>query len=928
MPEPEARTVDADHPPVTALPDAAAMPFLQPDGTETKPGQRWNRFTMETVFAGARHSHLAEDAGKMEKVLITARLVTHGIEWRRRAWAQLCAMEQTGILRCLDAFEENGWRYEVMAAPPSTTVAEWLSAHRPGFDELEAFVRQVAATLDALHDDGLVHLNLQPESLFIEERANGPEFIVGGLQEVTLFQQPELIPIEVDPFYAPPEAAGLARHSPGPQLCAWDWWSLGRVLQEVLLGQHVVMFLLKRTGPRTAPELRQRAEQLLLEHQPAGARAGAVEEMGAEPAALPLLRGLLTGSADARWRGDSVQRWLQHENVRDYYDQPRNVRLWRSGGRVFTLPDAAEYFTQAPTWAAGEMTLLEPDQPETLAHFLRETPAYRADWDRLRAVIELANSPAWAEVPELARRTLTVGLGWLALAAGAGGQANFRVRGCVMDTAGVLELLKHPGGAEGVAIVRGLMHPPLIEYVESLDPVAARVLKGLAARAGAALKVVLEAGWLDAGDHAGFGRLFALAVQRTTALQERISGLQATYATSRYPELARMLASKSATPVEQIVLAFTGQTPEQCGFVTHADSRNERYHALRTELDAISGALRWVRLYELLRRSRLWGAPWPVFGTAVAAVAALLAVLDRSGPPAIVAAGALLGARAWLGWRVRRTMSRYDHVAGPWRWSDGTERAASETARVLAQGKVLPAGLMQQAASLRAAMTEFAAEARRSPPAPDPHWWDIAACFVLSGLIVVGALVHSLGGLRSALQGAQPPEIAAETNRLTAEIRSRLENADRSLSKEVVTDPQALLATGHYELVDDGFGRRLRGPLQRWDQYAPAEVASLKVLSRAKALPEQSAFAVVTATLQLRPYMRDSVRVLLAIRVPTARGTGVMVYNGRDRGLLDRDVRLVRGGLRENTWYELEGRRVLFLGNPVPLEATNSLAPP
>ncbi|ACB77513.1 protein kinase family protein [Opitutus terrae] len=928
MPEPEARTVDADHPPVTALPDAAAMPFLQPDGNEAVPGQRWNRFTLGGVFPGARHSYLAEDVGKMEKVLITARLVTQGIEWRRRAWAQLCAMEQTKVLRCLDAFEENGWRYEVMAAPPSTTVAEWLSAHRPRFDELEALVQQVAGTLDALHADGLVHLNLQPESLHIEEGANGPEFVVGGLQEVTLFQQPELIPIEVDPFYAPPEAAGLARHSPGPQLCAWDWWSLGRVIQEVLLGQHVVMFLLKRTGPRTAPELRQRAEQLLLEREPAGARAGAVEETGAEPAALPLLRGLLTGSMDARWRGDMVQRWLRHENVRDYYDQPRNVRLWRSGGRVFTLPDAAEYFTQAPTWAAGETTLLEPYQPDTLAHFLRETPAHRADWDRLRAVTELANSPAWAEVPELARRTLIVGISWLALAAGAGGRANLRVRGCAMETAGLLELLKNPGGAEGVAIVRGLLHPPLIEYVESLDPVAARVLKGLAARAGAALKIVLEAGWLDDGDHAGFVRLFSLAVQRMNALQERVTALQSTYATSRYPELARMLNSKTATPVEQIVLAFTGQTPEQCGFITHADSRNERYHALRTELDAISGALRWVRLYELLRRSRLWGAPWPLFGTAVAAVAALLAVLDRSGTPAIVATAALIGSRAWLWWRVQRTMHRYDHVAGPWLWSDGTERAASETARVLAKGKVHPTELMQQAVGLRVAMAEFSAEARRSPPAPDPHWWDVAASFVLGGLITVGALVHSLAGVREALQAAQPPALAAESSRLTAEVRSRLENADRSLSKEVVTDPQALLATGRYELIDDGFGRRLRGPLQRWDRYAPTGVASLKVLARAKALPEQSAFAVVTATLQLRPYMRDSVKALLAIRVPTARGTGVMIYNARDRGLLDREVRMVRGGLREDTWYELDGRRVLFLGNPVPLETTNSLAPP
>jgi hypothetical protein len=137
-----------------------------------------------------------------------------------------------------------------------------------------------------------------------------------------------------------------------------------------------------------------------------------------------------------------------------------------------------------------------------------------------------------------------------------------------------------------------------------------------------------------------------------------------------------------------------------------------------------------------------------------------------------------------------------------------------------------------------------------------------------------------------------------------------------------------LVASGRYEVIDDGFGRQLRGPLQKWTFYAAGELKPLDVVARAPATAEQSAFALVSGSLLMQPYPRRGVNVLLAVRVPTTRGFGFVIYNTRDRKLYDGDVRVVRVPLEDHTWYQLGSKRVGFLGTPVALQSEISLAPP
>src|SRR5205085_2911323 len=109
---------------------------------------------------------------------------------------------------------------------------EWLALHRPGFEEIQLLVRQLAATLGALHAQGVVHLNICPATIYIDDSGAEPVYILGGLHEATLYTQPEITPADVNPLYAPPEAAEQLGRLAGTRLCAWDWWSTGRVVQE------------------------------------------------------------------------------------------------------------------------------------------------------------------------------------------------------------------------------------------------------------------------------------------------------------------------------------------------------------------------------------------------------------------------------------------------------------------------------------------------------------------------------------------------------------------------------------------------------------------------------------------------------------------------------------------------------------------------
>ncbi|HTO04296.1 MAG TPA: hypothetical protein VL069_11370, partial [Opitutus sp.] len=628
------------------------------------------------------------------------------------------------------------------------------------------------------------------------------------------------------------------------------------------------------------------------------------------------------------WGSDAVQRWLRYETVQDHYDLPRNARLWVYQGRGFTLAEAAGHFTQAGHWDEGEDMLFQPERPETLAAFLAESPAHREDFLRLQAVCDLSETPAWGDVPVVARRTVIAALAWLSLANGNGVRTPLRIRGQAVDVVGLAALLRMSGPAAGVALFTALMTEVVINFVEPLDAPAARALKSLATKGGEAVQHGAQQGWLDPHDEEGRAKIFDLALRSGALLRESIELLRSLYATNSNSALAALLEQKTPGPRDSVILAFTAESPERHGYITHEEWKRQRCAAMKGEAQEIATVLFWLRLRQLLTKTQLWGWPTQYFAGIVLLLTGVAVWLSRSaGPPATIVALVVLS-RVYFWWRTRGMVRRFDPAASRWAWGDGLTRSLQEATKAERQA-LSKHDFEEKLQSLNDATAKLFKVRKDAPVVATARWWDlwgVLGSSTFTTLAIFLVLVAQRVPAPSADPIITPDAPVAPTDTLKT---TELPTPPPTLwGVEPPVDIDALVATGRYEVIDDGFGRQLRGPLQTWTFYAGDEIHPLEIIARAPASPEQSAFALVTGSLLLQPYPRSGVNVFLAVRVPTTRGFGFLIYNTRDRTLLDHEVLLVQEPLKERTWYQLGSRRIGHLGTPTGLTPEISLAAP
>ncbi|MFI5337795.1 MAG: hypothetical protein ACHQ5A_13490, partial [Opitutales bacterium] len=682
-----------------AVPDAGALPAAREGGALFVPGQRWRNFTIgQPLEHGPEGAFHGIDAGSMEAVVLHRRPVTAATEWRRQAWELLRHLGSDRVAACLDAQEEDGRRIEVFAVPAGRTLPEWLSRTTLTDAVLESLARQLAIILGALHAEGLVHLNVRPEMIWVE--GNVKEFVValGGLQAVTIFDQPGLIPVEVNPFLAPPEAAGLFQMPPGPGLCAWDWWSLGRVLQECVLGRHVYGQILKCEVSRATPEQRARAELLLRERDAAGLRAGAVEAMppGTSPLALSLVRGLLANCRDGRWQQEEVLRCLQHEVVPDRYDLPREARLFIWRKRAATLPEAAEMFCDPGLWPEGEANVFAgPEDRTALVNFLAGTTAHQAESAQVRKLLELQGMPAWGNAAEGDRRTAITALVWLVLGGEKG--PGLHLRGRRADAAGLQKFLAEEIPAETVPLIQAVTEPVYIQHVEAAGGLsAANVLRRLAGTGGEAIRQAIQHGWADATDAGMQARLYALALESDQALADRLERLRTGYAGNRNPALTTLMTAAKPEPWSLVLLGFMGGFPLDYGFITHAEWNLQRHQVLSQQAARLSAAVFWRRLHRVMLASPALLGTWPMYLLSWG-IPLLLAVLAEawSAVVLIVLCGAVW---RWAGrWFVQEDIHRHAPGVPGWLWRDRPRRCLEEAGKLLAGlADISPGALLQE----------------------------------------------------------------------------------------------------------------------------------------------------------------------------------------------------------------------------------------
>ena len=722
------------------------------------------------------------------------------------------------------------------------------------------------------------------------------------------FAPPGLVPVAVNPYYAPPEAAGLSEHTAADTLCAWDWWELGRLLQEIVHGRHIYGLIFERDVAERPADLEPRAEALLLERDQTSVRAGAVELLPETvgPRTRRLLRGLLASSRDGRWRWPQLQRWLRNEPPPppDRYDLSRHARLFFWRGQAMTLAEASDYFSQRENFADGvEQLFPDPANRAALSHFLADTPQYRDDHTKLAQLLAWMDMTPWQDCPLEIRRAIVAGLVWLVFAEDTP-QRRLAVLGWRIDPTGLKALFAEQPAETAIALVRALCASPCLQLLKPLDATAARALESLAGSGFDAVSLARKRGWIAAADCEAEASLLRTSLDADKALQAAAQAVISTYATCRDETLAALLASKATGRAEQIVLVFTRDRAGQYGYVTHLEWHQKRHRELKQRIDVLTAALFWRRLGPLLCSSPALCGTWPV----VALIWLLPATLAFAAGQwwwciLLISAGGL--GHLWAAAEIRRSLHRHLPESAPWTGRDGVRRCQREATALLGEDA------SRSVAELAGEVGRLAAEIVTVPLNPRPTRPEAPVRFQTLWVGSLSSTCLPFLACLAIITGAQPL-VPDKSNPLD---RASAASARTRLVKTVSPDGRSEL----YEIENDGFGGKRRGPLRAWPLPPNGVHRSFAVTSKRPTTPAEAAQALVSAEVLLDPYPRQGLDVLLA--VPVSDGDpnriGIVIYEPKSRELGDPNTYYLAEPPAGAAWYNLAGHpRVAYLGLP------------
>ncbi len=856
-------------------------------------GRCWQNYQIDgPVSSVPGQAFYATHLKLTEKVVIYPTPVTEATVWRRGAWERLSSLPpHARVVGCVEAQEEEGWRYEVMRVPPASTMRDWICSHQASAESVRSFLQQLSVTLSTLHGQGVVHLNIRPESIYLDDSTSEMQIRLGGFEAATLYTEPGMKLDKVDPFYAPPEAVGADEFPPGTGLCSWDWWSVGRVLQEFVLGRHVAGLLFNGDVTRPTPELVAQTHNLMRDVDPMMPRAGAVEAMAGmalDSTVQTLLSGLLTASRDARWGRSNVERWLKGDTIKIYYDLPRKARLFIWKGRVFALEEAIEHFSTEENWAEGEAILLPPDNPETLAHFLATVPEHAADYSRLQACRALLELPAWQGMSSKVRNSLFTSAAWLLLGSEHGKRKPLQFRGRPIEKASLTGWLGKQAALPGLEIVGAMTAAPFIKLIEPLDSVTAKMLERLSRVSGEAMRQALQAGWIKQGESDVFARVLNLALESDAALQVGAEKIRKSYATCHDAGVLRLLQLAKPEPWEQVLLILTAGSPARYGYVSKEEQARQSSAEVKQQNRRLETAAFWRQLHRVLTAGSAWTGRWRVFGTIWVGLILIGLLLAQDPLVTALLATTFVGIRVLLGVQTGRLVRANDPDAGPWTWRDSPQRCLVELQRVDPEA------------------TSVALVATKGLSGFKGLWGTMAAAAVL--MIVLASQL----GVEWRAKLSSPRD---------TDLTPRDVAAVRQLMPGITADLAARVVSGEYEIVDKGFGRQLSGPLRKWTFTSPDNPSLLPVVGSQPASPAQTAFAQVSATLLLKSFGQQPINALIAVQVPAQAEPEVMLFDGRKRRMADGQSLRLAGSLQAETWYKIDRRRVFFMGVPEGMTA-------
>lgn len=865
-------------------------------------GQRWRNFQIgERIEVATGWSYHAVDISLLENCEIHVITLNAQAKLRAQAWNELKSMNMPGLLAGVDTFDEGEYRYEISPQAQHVTLRAWAASHRGSLDEVQALVQQLSDVIIALHDRGVVHLNLRLDTIYILSEDEGLRVGVGGLEQARVYNQAELIPVPVDPMYAPPEAAGLAKHKAGAGMRAWDWWSLGRIIQEFVLGRHVLSIVTNRDVSKPTPELRSRAEALLMERDPQAPRAGAVELMPPMSQRLTdLLRGLLSSSRGGRWGTEEVLRWLKHQPVKDRYQLGRNEELFAWKDRVFTMEEAAEYFTREENWADGVVNIFETDNVTTLVSFVAERSEYGKVRDQLKELFKFALIPSWGDLPDDVTRAAIASAAWLLI----GGEGmRLMLYGQPVEAACIKSLFARGSVADGVPMVKAITTLPYIQLIEKSDAGAARLLTSLAVTMeGEATAQAIKEGWLNLTNPADYARVLLLAMEPERTLQELCKTLRTQFACSRELHIQQLFTKANLSHPELVLLASTAAQPNRFSYVTHADWTRERHEALRHRAERLVRVLFWLRLGQATRAGYMIYGPWPVVLGIWIVMGVVAGFANGVGQLpmwilGLVAVAAALRLASVLG--VSLLIHRRAAGASPWLFLTKIDRCAREAAEAFGAEPIAlrVAVVRAELAAIRVEVAGLALkpESQRWPKARLllPAWAGTLAGWALAGFVLVAGYWKPF-----ATRPAPNDSKAAAAEAIGKAMKSGVAEVERT--------------------AEDIFYDNPTKPRMRWDVARPADAPVAPLAKVKPASPDDVAMALIEGQRLLLPYQLSTVDALIAVPVQGKNGTGLMLYDGRNRRVIERQVLLPAQLPADKSWFEVDNLKVFYAGAPPP----------
>ena len=521
-------------------------------------------------------------------------------EARPELLEKLTACNHRGVIRLLD-FE---------LAERVLEVYEWIDGRAlesvlkggPNFtdDKIEDAIKQIAEGVRYLQETiGVAHRDIKPGNILVET-GTPTRYIIADFGIMTLSDSGGYTDVAGTRKYFAPE--GRMRKLERKDFLSYDWWCVGRVLQELADGSHPYDRIREMFPNKSIDEDALKAEwdKILFEDDPdTYGRAGQVEHSNSTRW-KPLMRGLLTSDRQKRWGYSELTRVLRGESVQDGYDT-KTTRLTFDLGPGSSTAAEVLRLSQEEHWDEAVRAVFENQGVYYFAKTQLGSKRVTARLERVDKVHEFLTGKNFstATVEDLVTMVSLKAIG--------GDDVPLSLAGFELSETTLLRHAKRDKDSTS-SLLAALTWDEVIDPIAAMDPEAAAMLQGFWAR-WKPVRDQIKA-W-NGNDVAMRSHSYmALCAFQTRAENEAIiEKAHLTLAHTETEEINRVFHSVERSDTEAASLAFILPSASGWQFVAHDTLRKRAVEQSYHRAQSLKQLYAWTAFRQQWRWFRLLGLP-------------------------------------------------------------------------------------------------------------------------------------------------------------------------------------------------------------------------------------------------------------------------------------------------------------------------------